>query len=279
MLRRLAFAFAAFLSIAPTALAAGEAHAPEPYTFSFEGPFGTYDRAAVQRGFQVYKQVCSACHGMSQLSYRNLGEEGGPMAAYRVRNMETGEEEITTAPHGHGARMIEANENPFVRAIAAEYMVPALDDLGQPTDRTARPSDKFRAPFPNEVAARAANGGALPPDLSVITLARAGGPEYVRSLLLGYTEEIRDGKYVNEYFPGGLIGMAPPLVPDIVQYSDGTPATVEQMAADVTTFLQWAGDPHMEKRKSAGLQVLIFLAVLTLLLYIAYKQVWRGVKH
>lgn len=262
MLRRLVIAVAALVTFAPLAVAQEHAHAPEPHQFSFEGPFGTYDRAAVQRGFLVYKQVCAACHSMNQLSYRNLGEEGGPFAAYRERDMATGEEHITTAPHGHGARFIEANENPFVRAIAAEVMVPTLDDLGQPAEREGRPSDHFRRPFPNEAAARASNGGALPPDLSVITLARSGGAEYVRSLLMGFTGEDRDGKHVNKYFPGELIGMAPPLQPDMVQYSDGTQASVAQMATDVATFLQWAGDPHMEERKRTGMIVLAFLLVL-----------------
>lgn len=281
MLRRLVFALAAACLWSAPALAE-ETHAPEPYAFSFEGPFGLYDRAAVQRGFLVYKQVCSSCHSLNQLSYRNLGEEGGPFAAYRQTDLATGETHITTAPHGHGARFIEANDNPFVRAIAAEAMIPIVDDLGQPSEREGRPSDRFRRPFANEAQARAANGGALPPDLSVITLARAGGAEYVRSLLMGYTGEMRDGRYVNRYFSGELIGMAPPLTDDIaaaMTYSDGTQASVAQMATDVAHFLQWAGDPHMEKRKAAGLQVLAFLIVLTLLLYLVYRQVWRGQKH
>ncbi|MGE3142844.1 MAG: cytochrome c1 [Hyphomonadaceae bacterium] len=282
MLRRFATALAAFAALAVSAPAALAQHAREPldYHFSFEGPFGTYDRAAVQRGFLVYKQVCSNCHSLHQLSYRNLGEEGGPFAAYRERNLHTGETEITVTPHGHEPRFIEANENPFVRAIAAEAMAPMLDDLGQPSERPARPSDRFHAPFPNDAAARAANGGALPPDLSLITLAREGGADYVRSLLgFGFTGQDREGKHVNLYFPGELIGMAPPLAEGMVTYSDGTAATVPQMATDVAQFLQWAADPHMEARKRAGLQVVIFLAVLTLLLYIAKREVWKNEKH
>ncbi|MET0182238.1 MAG: cytochrome c1 [Caulobacterales bacterium] len=282
MLRRLVIALvASFGVMAPLSASAAEgAHPPEEHQFSFEGPFGTYDRAAVQRGFLVYKSVCANCHSMNNLSYRNLGEEGGPFAAYRVMDMKTGEEHITTAPHGHGARFIEANDNPFVRALAAEVMIPILDELGQPSERPGRPADRFHAPFPNEPAARAANGGALPPDLSVIAHARSGGAEYIRSLLLGYTGEDRDGKHVNRYFPGELIGMASPLPQaDLVTYSDGTAATPEQMATDVATFLQWASDPHMEKRKSTGLQVMIFLLVLTGLAYLSYKAVWRGIKH
>ncbi len=282
MLRRLIVALAAACMFAPAALAQEHGHGPEPYNFSFEGPFGTYDRAAVQRGFLVYKQVCASCHSLNQLSYRNLGEEGGPFAAFTVTDLATGEEHITTAPHGHGARFIEANDNPFVRSIAAEAMIPIVDDLGQPSERPGRPSDRFRHPFANEAQARAANGGALPPDLSVITLARAGGAEYIRSLLMGFTGEIRDGKHVNRYFSGELIGMAPPLTEDVAAgftFSDGTQPTVAQLSTDVAQFLQWAGDPHMEKRKAAGLQVLAFLGILTLLLYLVYKQVWRGQKH
>ncbi len=280
-LRRLAFAIAASCALFPAAAAAQThgAHAPEPYAFSFEGPFGMYDRAAVQRGFQVYSTVCASCHSLNQLSYRNLGEEGGPFAAFRETDMATGETHITTTPHGHGARFIEANDNPFVRAVAAEVMIPVIDDLGQPSERPGRPSDRFRRPFANEQQARAANGGALPPDLSVITSARAGGAEYIRSLLMGFTGEVRDGKHVNTYFAGELIGMAPPLAEGVVTYSDGTEATVGQMATDVAYFLQWAADPHMEKRKALGLQVLIFLSILTGLLYLSYKQVWRGMKH
>lgn len=281
MLRRLVVALAAAFTLSAPALAE-TAHAPEPHNFSFEGPFGLYDRASVQRGFLVYKQVCASCHSLKQLSYRNLGEDGGPFAAYRETDMATGEVHITTAPHGHGARFIEANDNPFVRAIAAEAMIPIVDELGQPSEREGRPSDRFRRPFANEAQARAANGGALPPDLSVITLARSGGAEYIRSLLMGYTGEVEDGKHVNRYFAGELIGMAPPLTEDIaaaMTFSDGTQPSVAQMSTDVAHFLQWAGDPHMEKRKAAGFQVLAFLIILTLLLYLVYKQVWRGQKH
>lgn len=278
MIRRLLIGLVAACALAPAAFAQ-EAHAPLPYHFSFEGPFGTYDRASVQRGFLIYKQVCSSCHSLNQLSYRNLGEEGGPFAAYRERDHATGEEHVTTAPTSEHARFIEAGENPYVRAIAAEATVPSIDDLGQPSDRPARPSDHFHRPFANEAAARASNGGANPPDLSVITSAREGGAEYVRSLMLGFTGEDRDGKHVNRYFPGELIGMARPLQPGIVTYADGTEASMENMATDVATFLQWASDPHMEQRKAMGLQVLIFLVVLTGLLYAAYKQVWKGMKH
>jgi cytochrome c1 len=262
-------------------MAAGEALTPEHHEWSFEGPFGTFDRNAVQRGFAVYKQVCSACHSMNHLSYRNLGERGGPFAAIRVMDRETGEERLELG-EGHG-EFVDPNDNPWVRAIADDYEVMTIDpETGDMIPRPARPADRFRAPYINEAQARAANGGALPPDLSVITLARHYGADYVRSLLLGYTGEQREGKYVNVYMPGGLIAMAPPINDDIAAiftYDDGTTATAEQMAEDVTTFLAWAADPKQELRKQMGLQVLVFLLVLSGLLYLAYRQVWRNVEH
>lgn len=283
MLRRLTLAFAAALalSVAP-AFAAQEAEHPEDYAFSFDSPVGAYDMGAVQRGFAVYRQVCASCHSMNYLAYRHLGERGGPLAAYRVRNHETGEEEMRIGlPAGeHGAHFVSITDNPYVRAIAAEAMIADIDpNTGQQIERPGRISDQFRAPFANEIAARASNGGAYPPDLSVITLARHGGADYIRALLTGYTGEQSGVQYVNHYFPGGLISMPPPLSEGLVTYDDGTEASVAQMATDVTTFLQWAGDPHMEERKAMGLQVLAFLLVLSALLYLAYKQVWRGESH
>jgi ubiquinol-cytochrome c reductase cytochrome c1 subunit len=289
MLRSLFLALAAIcvVSAAPAAVAAEDAEAPEPHAFSFEGPFGVYDMQAVQRGFLVYKQVCSTCHSMNHLSYRNLGEPGGPFAAYDVRDEKTGEKHIRIGlPPGEHGELVGINDNPFVRQIASEATVTDIDrDTGLETDRPARVSDHFRKPFANEFVARAANGGALPPDLSVITLARAGGAAYVRSILTGFVDpppagvEVVEAKHYNRYFPGHWISMAPPLSDDVVEFADGTPATVEQMATDVATFLQWAADPHMEARKRLGLEVLAFLLVLTALSYVAYKQVWRGTKH
>lgn len=286
MLRRLVFVIAAAFAFLPAgaALAQEGPHITE-HRFGFEGPFGTYDRAAVQRGFHVYQSVCASCHSMNGLAYRHLGEEGGPFAAYRQRNEETGAEEVTTAPHGEHARFVDPNENPYVRAIAAEVMIPTTDELGQPSERAGRPSDYFRHPFANEAAARASNGGALPPDLSVITSARHGGASYVRCILLGFRDPpagvtLLTGQHYNTCFSGNRIAMAPPLTADgQVTYSDSTNATVDQMATDVATFLQWASDPHMEQRNSLGLQVLGFLLILTVLLYLAYRQVWRGTKH
>ncbi len=289
MFRSALIALAALVAFAPVgALAAEEAHHPEPYDFSFDGPFGRYDRASLQRGYAVYAQVCSACHGLGHLSYRNLGEgPDGPLMAYRERNAETGAYDITLTPHdAHHATVVDVNDNPFVRAVAAGVMIADIDrETGMETERPGRPSDRFREPFANEAAARAANGGAMPPDLSVIVHARHGGAEYIRSLLLGYVDppegvEIVEGKYYNKYFPGGWIAMAPPIVAEgQVMYSDNTVASVDQMATDVAHFLQWAGDPKMQHRKSMGLGVIAFLLLLTVLTYLSYKQVWRDQKH
>ncbi len=277
-----AFSIAAFAAIAAVgvAFAANEGEHPENHPFSFDSPVGGYDMGAVQRGFQVYNQVCANCHALEHLAYRHLGEEGGPFAAYMVRNHETSAEEMTTTKPEHGGRFVDVTDNPYVRAIAEAATITDIDGAtGQPTDRPGRISDYFRKPFPNDIAARASNGGALPPDLSVIVSARHGGADYVRSLLMGFTGETRGAQHVNRYFPGGLISMAPPLVDDAVSYEDGSPTTVAQYATDVATFLQWAADPHMEQRKRTGVIVLAFLLVLSALLYLAYKQVWRGESH
>ncbi len=280
MLRALSVAAAVVVAALGVAFAAGEAEHPHDYAFSFESPVGPYDMGAVQRGYQVYQQVCAACHSMDHLAYRHLGEEGGPFALYMVRNHETGEMEPHVGKPEHGGSFVDVTENPYVRAIAGAVTITDTDpNSGQQTDRPGRISDRFRSPFPNEIAARASNGGAYPPDLSVITLARHGGADYVRSILTGYTGETSGTLHGNRYFPGGMIAMPPPLAEGAVPYADGTATTVEQYATDVTTFLQWAADPHMEARKRLGIVVLAFLIVLSGLLYLAYKQVWRGESH
>jgi cytochrome c1 len=280
MLRALSAAAAVVIAGLGAAFAAGDAHEPEDYPFSFESPVGSYDMGAVQRGFQVYQQVCSACHAMEHLSYRHLGQQGGPFALYMVRNHETGEMEPHVGKPAHGGTFVDVTENPYVRAIAAGVVISDVDpNSGQLTDRDGRISDRFRRPFPNETAARAANGGAYPVDLSVITSARHGGADYLRSLLLGYDGTSEGTLYHNEYFPGRAIAMPPPLNEGQVAYADGSPTTVEQYATDVTTFLQWAADPHMEERKRTGIVVLAFLLALSVLLYLAYKQVWRNESH
>lgn len=281
MLRKFAIG-AAVLSaaIVGVAFAAGEAEHPHDYPYSFDSVVGGYDMGQVQRGFQVYAQVCANCHSMNHLAYRHLGEEGGPFAVYRVTNHETGEPELHVGRPEHGGEFVEVTDNPYVRAIAESVTITATDPTsGQPADRPGRISDHFRSPFPNEIAARASNGGAYPPDLSVITLARHGGADYVRSLLSGYTGETFGTLHGNRYFPGGRVAMAPPLAEGAVPYSDGTATTVEQYATDVAAFLQWAGDPHAEARKKTGIVVLAFLLVLAGLLYLAYKQVWKGESH
>jgi len=240
------------LAAAPSpAGAAGEAIAIPDTRFSFDGVFGTFDHASAQRGFQVYKEVCSACHAMRQLSYRNLQELG------------LSEQQVA--------------------AIAAQFQVmDGPNDEGQMFERPARPSDRFRSPFPNQQAARAANNGAYPPDLSVIVKARPGGADYIYALLTGYADPppgvtMMDGMNYNRYFPGHQIAMPAPLNPDQVQYADGTPATVEQMARDVTTFLAWAAEPELEQRRAMGVKVILFLTILAGLAYAVKRKVWADV--
>ncbi len=234
------------------ALAQGhEAVSAPKQPWSFNGPFGTFDRASMQRGFQVYKEVCSNCHSMKEIYYRNLTSIG------------LSEEQV--------------------KAIAASVTVPGgTDDSGQPVERPALPSDHFRSPFANDKAARSANGGALPPDQSLIVKARENGPDYVHALLNGYRDapagvKVGEGQYYNEYFPGNQLAMPPPLHDGAVSYADGTPATVEQMSRDVTQFLTWTSNPEMESRKRMGVKVVLFLALMTGLTYTLKKKVWKDV--
>lgn len=220
--------------------------------FSWEGVFGKHDKATLKRGWQVFHDICSNCHSMKLVAYRNLADLGFT------------EDEI--------------------KAFAAEKEVPdAPNDEGVVNNRPARPSDKFVAPFANEKAAAAANGGAAPPDLSLMTKARVKGPYYVYSLLLGYEDAapeghpIPEGKYFNHYFPGNAISMPPQMMDDLVSYTDGTKATKEQIAYDIVTFLNWAAEPELDARKSMGVKVMIFLAVLTALLYALKRQIWKDV--
>ena len=219
--------------------------------WSFEGPFGTFDPAARQRGFQVYKEVCSACHSMSLMHYRNLEDIGFSEAQ--------------------------------VKAIAASVQVQdGPNDSGEMFERPGRPYDTFKPPFANDQAARAANNGALPPDLSLIIKAREGGPDYVYGILTGFGDapagmKMMDGMNYNKYFPGHQIAMPPPLTDDRVTYADGTKATIAQEAHDVVTFLSWAAEPKMEMRKRVGTKVLIFLLVLTGILYAAKRRIWAAV--
>lgn len=228
--------------------AAAEAVALPNQEWSFQGIFGTYDRAALRRGYQVYKEVCAACHSMRLLSYRNLREIGFSEAA--------------------------------VKAIAAEVQVTdGPNDDGEMFERPGVPSDRFKSPFPNDKAARVANNGSLPPDLSLIAKARKGGPDYLHAVVTGYDDppsgfQLADGMNYNKYFPGHQIAMAAPLSDDRVEYADGTKATVDQMARDVSEFLMWAAEPKLEDRKRLGLKVVLFLLVLTGLFYAAKRKVW-----
>lgn len=240
------------------AIAAGPTPQAPSRQWKFEGPFGTYDRAAAQRGYQVYQEVCAACHSLSLLAYRNLMELG-------------------------------LTENQ-VKDLIKDIVVPDLNDDGQPIERPARLSDRFKKPFPNELAAAAANNGKAPPDLSVIVKARANGPNYMHALLTGYVpfdkltpEQIKEFAVTkddnfNTYFPGHKIAMASPLDDDKVTYADGTKATLSQEASDVTEFLTWASEPHMEDRKRTGVRVILFLLALAGLMYAVKRQVWSG-KH
>ena len=219
--------------------------------WSFKGITGKFDRASLQRGYQVYTEVCSSCHSMSLLSYRNLGEEGGP--EFSVDQ---------------------------VKAIAANFEVKdGPNDDGEMFTRPGRPSDKFVSPYPNVKASMAANGGAYPPDMSVLVKARKGGADYIYAVLIGYTEapagfELEDGVYYNKYMDGNKIKMSNPLSDDIVTYVDGTKATEAQMAKDVTTFLTWAAEPTLEERKKMGVRVIIFLIIFTILVYLSMKKLW-----
>lgn len=248
-MKRLALAALIALGMAAPARAAGPAIAYPQQDWSFGGLFGTFDRASAQRGFQVYKEVCSACHAMRQVAYRNL------MALGLTEDQ--------------------------VKIIAADFQIKdGPNDQGEMFERPGRPSDRFRSPFANALAARAANNGAYPPDLSVMIKARKDGANYMYALLTGYRDPppagvtLMAGMYYNAYFSGHQIAMAPPLSDDRVTYADGTSATVSQMARDVTTFLAWASEPELEERRAMGVKVILFLLVLTVLAYGVKRKIW-----
>lgn len=262
------------VAVSTPALAQDHSHAaptPPLNKWSFAGPFGKYDRAQLQRGFKVYREVCQVCHGLTLVAFRNLAEPGGPGFT--------------------GAQ---------AAAVAAEYQVRAEpDDQGEVKDRAGRPADRFPAPFPNEQAARA-RYNAVPPDLSVIAKARGfergfpwwvldmltqyqeQGPDYLAALLQGYGNPpagvtVAPGTFYNAYFPGNTLAMPQPVSDKQVDYTDGSPMTVGQYSKDVSAFLMWAAEPHLEARKRLGLQVMLFLIVLAGLLYFTKKKVWRNV--
>ena len=227
---------------------------PIKVDWSFKGLLGKFDRASLQRGFQVYKEVCASCHSMQYLSYRNLGEPGGP---------EFTEEEV--------------------KAIAASFEVTdGPDAQGEMFNRPGRPSDKFVSPYPNVNAAAAANGGAYPPDMSVLVKARKGGANYIYSVLVGYEDPpagmiLDEGVYYNKYMIGQKIKMPNNLSDGLVEYVDGTASTVDQMAKDVTTFLSWAAEPELESRHKTGVKVILYLVLLSILVFLSMKKIWSRV--
>lgn len=259
--------------------AAQEGHAtPEIHkeAWSFAGPFGTYDRNQLQRGFQIFKEVCSSCHSARLMAFRNLGEPGGP--------------EFTEGQ---------------VKALAAEYEI--TDAEAEGGKRPGIAADRWPSPFANDQEARDANGGALPPDMSVLAKARGttqpfpwwilnyftayseGGPDYIHALLNGYVDppphgaEVPEGKHYNTYFPGHAIGMAPPLSDGLVTYEEGetgsVPLTVDQYSRDVAAFLMWMAEPHLVARKEAGFQVIAFLLVFAGLMYLVKRKLWSRIEH
>ena len=223
--------------------------------WSFKGLFGKFDRGSLQRGYQIYSEVCAGCHSMKYLSYRNLSEKGGP--EFSVEQ---------------------------VKAIASSFEVTdGPNEDGDMFTRPAKLSDKFVKPYENEKAAQAANGGAYPPDMSVLAKARSGGADYLYSLLLGYEAPpsgttLDEGVYYNKYMYGNNIRMAKPLDDGLVEYSDGTTASEEQMAKDVVTFLMWAAEPHLESRHKMGFKAIVYLIILTILVYFSMKKIWSRVE-
>lgn len=270
----IALAIAASLSGFGAAQAQDHAHetpVPPMQKWSFSGPFGKFNEAQLQRGFKVYKEVCSSCHSMSMLAFRNLADPGGP-----------------------GFTPAQA------AAVAADYKIKDTDDKGEAIERDGRPADYFPSPFPNQKAAQAANGGVMPPDFSTIAKARTyergfpwfvfdmvtqyqeQGQDYIVALLRGYEEApkgfaVPPGGYYNKYFPGNSIAMPQPLQDGQVTYDDGSPQTIEQYGKDVAAFLTWVAEPSMMARKRLGFQVMIFLLLLAGLMYFTKKKVWSAV--
>ena len=275
-------AVAAFVGLSGTQAQAAEAGAHiERQNWSFAGIFGTYDEHQLQRGFQVFREVCSSCHGARLISFRNLAEEGGPGFS---------EEQV--------------------KALAAEYEI--ADPTAEGGVRPGIPADRWPSPFASDQEARDANGGSLPPDFSVLAKARGvtdpfpnwvfnyftgyqeGGADYIHALLNGYHEEVpetapegfelAEGKYYNDYFPGHAIGMAPPLADGSVAYVAGedgveVPQTLEQYSTDVAAFMMWMAEPHLVSRKQTGFVVLLFLVLFAGLMYATKRKLWAGIEH
>tara|TARA_A100000171_G_C2113572_1_gene136445 strand:- start:225 stop:992 length:768 start_codon:yes stop_codon:yes gene_type:complete len=235
-----------------SAHAAGNSGSLPKQDWSFKGLFGTFDRTELRRGLQVYREVCAACHGLRLLRFEKL--------------------------EGLGFTKED------IKVIASNYEVEGdLNSEGEPTTRPAEPKDHFVSPYPNETAARAANNGAYPPDQTLIVKARSGGADYIHALLTGYQDppsglNLSQGMYYNTVFSGNQIAMAPPLSEGLVEYPDGTPATVHQMAHDVTTFLAWASDPEAEERRQMGIMVLLYVLIFACIMYVLNRRLWKTVK-
>ena len=232
-------------------LASGSGNDLPKHNWSFKGLTGTFDKPAIQRGFKVYREVCSGCHSMSLLYYRDLIDIG------------FSDEEV--------------------KAIAAEYtVIDGPNEEGEMFERPAKPSDRFVPPFSNEQEARISNNGSYPPDLSVITKAKKHGPDYIFNLLLGYTEppvdfELGEGMYYNKWKEGHQISMAQPLDEGYVDYDDGTENNLPQLAEDITTFLVWSAEPELEERKKLGIKVILFFIVLGSIVFIVKNRLWREI--
>lgn len=275
-------AIVAVAAITGTASAAGGgvhySYKMEHVDWSFNGPFGKFDRAAAQRGYQVYREVCASCHGLKYVAFRHLGDEGAPFHLEDFKN---------------------PNDNPYVKNFAADWKVADIDtETGDIIERPGISADYFPPIFPNDAAARASNGGSLPPDLSSMVKARNNGADYVYNLMLAYNSPVpkdvvvSPGLHWNPVMDGHKIAMAAPLSEGLVEYEPlqvedhgelktvaAPEATVEQMSHDLVQFLAWSADPKMEQRKSVGLMTVMYLLILSLLLFLSYKRVWRNVKH
>jgi ubiquinol-cytochrome c reductase cytochrome c1 subunit len=249
-MKKLVYSSLALLALTVSA-SASEGMPHKHVSWPFDGTFGTLDKQSAQRGFQVYKEVCAACHGLKRIAFRNLSEIGFSEAE--------------------------------VKALAAGYQIhDGPNDEGDMFDRAGKPSDYFPSPFANDKAAAASNGGVAPPDLSLIVKARHDGANYLYSLLTGYEEppadvHLSNGQHYNPYFPGGKLVMPKPLSDEQVSYEDGTKSSVDQMARDVVVFLQWAAEPEMQQRKQMGIKVLVFLVIFSVFAYIAKRNIWRKV--
>ena len=250
MIKKITFILITFLLI-KNLFSATDAIKPEQYNFSFNGILGSIDKSSAQRGLQVYTEICASCHGLKHIAYRNLEDLG-----YKKKQ---------------------------INNIAKQFLVDALpDENGEIKKRNAIYSDSFVDPYPNTEAAKASNNGAYPPDLTLMVKARKDGANYLRSLLLGYIDapdefDVGEG-YYNKYMAGNVIAMPQPLYGDDVVYQDGTIATLEQEVLDVVTFLTWASMPELEKRKSSGIKVVIFLIVMTVFFFLSYKRIWKDIK-